>query len=277
MLWVPQKGKLRVEHNIGSTANQDYGTAVTTGASASTKGSPAELFSSTSFDCYFLTVIAHGLAQGSMASQGSMDLLIGAATEEILIADMLCGYCPKETDNTAPKVWNFPLYIPAGSRLAAQAASARTSHLFRVGAFLHGGDGYPPFRVGGKVTTYGMGTVPDGTTITPGSSGAEGAWAQMTAGTSEDHFALVPSFQPSGVTSLGARVMPVDIGIGAATEEQVAEGYVFTISTVERMAGPFFPVLPCLQDIPSGTRLVMRASHGGTPESTYNGVIHAVS
>jgi hypothetical protein len=278
MLWVPQKGPLLVQHNFGAVGTATPGTSCSTGGSASTKGTAVEIFSSTNFDAYWVTVIASQYGTAGAAAEGCLDILVGAATEEVLIPNLLMGYCGGSTSTAGQgaKRWDFPLYIPAGQRIAAQVAGARTSTAMRVGLFLYGGNGYPPFRVGSKVTTYGIGTVPNGTAITPGASGAEGAYAQITAATSEDHFALVPSFQVAtdGTTSLLHQM--VDIGIGAATEEQIAESYWFATDTNEKMCGPINS-MPCFQDIPSGTRLAMRASNSGANDAAYQGAIHAVS
>jgi hypothetical protein len=207
-----------------------------------------------------------------------MDILLGAATERVLVSDLLMGYCGGDTaaNISGPKVWHFPIYIPSGTRIAAQAAGARTSSAVRVGVTLYGGDGYPPFRVGQKITTYGMGTVPNGTSITPGVSGAEGSWTQITASTAEDHFAFFPSYQVSGDTTTNNRHMQVDIGVGSATEEQIGEPFWFLTSALEQMSGPI-QCFPVFADVPASTRLVMRASMGSTADGAYNGVIHAVS
>jgi hypothetical protein len=275
MLWVPKKGKLRVEHNVGSVGTSTLGTSVTTGGSAATKGTPAEMIAATAFDTYWIRVMATRYGSATATSAGAMDILIGASTEEILVADLLMGFC-----GGAPaggKTWDFPLYIPAGSRLAVQAAGERTSTAFHCAVWLYGGDGYPPWRPGGKVTTYGMGTVPNGTTITPGATGAEDdAYVQITASTTSDHFAFVPSFQSSNDTTTQDRGYAVDIGIGSATEQLIGE-YYFQSSVNEFYVGPLNS-MPVFQDVPSGTRLAMRASSSaGTLDANYNGVIHAVS
>lgn len=276
MLVIPQKGLVRVEHNTGSVGTASIGTSVTTSGTSSVKGTPAEMIASTAFDAFWITIIASNYGASTVASQGSMDILIGAATEEVLIADLLMGYCGGGGTSGSPKRWDFPLYIPAGSRLACQAAGARTSTAFGVAVYLYGGQ-TPPFRVGGKVTTYGMGTVPSGTSLTPGASGAEAAsFTQITASTTQDHFALVPSFQISGDGTTAIRNITIDMGYGAATEEVAGEGYWFCTAADESMGGPF-PSMPWFQDIPSGTRLSMRASNHGTNDGAYNGVIHAVS
>jgi hypothetical protein len=275
VLWVPQKGGIRVQHNTGSVGIFAPGTAVVTGGAASTKGTPVQLIASTSFETYWVTVVASDYAASSTASQGALDLLIGTSPEEVFVPDLLMGYCGSLTGTVAgPKRWDFPLYIPAGSRLAARAAGARINAIVRVWVFLYGGDGLPPSRVGTRVTTYGMGTVPNGTTVTPGATGTEGAWAQMSAATTEAHFALVPSFQMSGVTSSLTRALAVDLGVGTVPEEQVMESYWFSTDAVSRMTGPQNS-WPCFVDVPISTRLAMRASNNGT-NNTYNGVIHAV-
>lgn len=277
MLWTPQKGVVRVQTNTGAVGTATPGTSVTTGASASTKGTPAELIASTSFDAYWIKICASNYGLAATASQGSMDLLIGSATESVLIPDLLMGYCGSiVAAGKGPKCWEFPLYIPAGSRLSVQAAGARTSTAFRVQIYLYGGNGYPAWPVGTKVTTYGMGTVPAGTTITPGASGAVGSWAQITASTTEDHCAFVPSFQMTGDTTTNLRLLTVEMGVGAATEELISPPYWFGCDSGEYMDGPY-NCCPTMRDVPSGTRLVMRASNSSTNDGGYNGVIHAVS
>jgi hypothetical protein len=208
-----------------------------------------------------------------------MDILIGAATEEVLIPNLLMGFCSPTDSATGvgPKVWNFPLYIPAGSRIAVQAAGQRISTAMRVSVFLYGGDAMPPFRVGRKVTTYGMGTVPFGTTIVPGASAAEGAWTQITASTSEDHFCVVPSFQAGTDTTMTRLMFAYDIGLGAATETEMIQSYWFTTTDNEMMRGPENP-MPAFFDIKSGTRIAARVSASGVLDAgNYNTVLHCVS
>jgi hypothetical protein len=277
MLWVPQKGSLLVQHNVGTVGDATPGTTVTTGAASGTKGTAVQLIASTSFDAYWVSIYAFAYGTTAVDSQGCLDILTGAATEEVLIPNLLMGFCGLFSSTApGPKQWHFPLYIPAGTRLAAQAAGMRLSTNLTVAIYLYGGNGIPPFRVGSKVTTYGV-TVPNGTTVVPGASGAEGAWAQITASTSEDHFAFVPSFQCGTDTTLNPLAFFVDIGVGAATESEIGQSYIFRSGSDERMDGPFH-AMPTFQDVPSGTRMVMRASNGGANDlGNYNAALHAVS
>lgn len=274
MLWVPNKGKLRIQHNTGGVGTITPGTTVTTGAAAGTKGAVAQMIASTSFDAYWMTIIASAYGAAVTACQGAMDILIGTATEEILVPDLLFGHCGGSLGGRGPKTWNFPIYIPAGSRLSVQACGARVSTAFQVMVFIYGGM-MPAFRVGSKVTTYGISALPNGTTITPGASGVEGAYAQLTASSTFNHFAFIPSFQVSGDTTVNNLFQQVDLGIGSATEQLIAEWW-FSTDNNETMEGPFNN-MPIYNDIPSGTRLAMRASNSGVNDGAYNGVIHCVS
>lgn len=283
MLWVPKKGIMRVHHNAGNVGTLTPGASVTTGGAAATKGTAVELIASTNFDAYWITIIATNYGLAATTSQGCLDILTGAATEEVLIPNLLMGFCGGGSVlGEGCKRWDFPLYIPAGSRIAAQVAGDRTSTAMRVAVFLYGGCGIPPFRVGSKVTTYGITTVPAGTDVAAGYSGAEGAWVQIVAATSEDHFAFVPSFHPTdGDTTLTpVKNIYMDMGIGAATEELMIgseQSYIFRYGTGEMCEGPWNP-MPAFHDVPSGTRLVARLSMSGvTDTGEPDCAIHAVS
>jgi hypothetical protein len=283
MLWVPQKGIWRLEHNLGAVGTTTPGTSVTTGAAASTKGTPVQLIAATAFDAYWITILASNYGLAATTSQGCLDILTGAATEEVLIPDLLMGFCGGGSVlGEAHKRWDFPLYIPAGSRIAARVAGDRTTTAMRVGVMLYGGSGVPPFRVGSKVTTYGITTVPAGTDVAAGYSAAEGAWVQIAAATSEDHFAFLPSFHPTDgdTTFSGVKTVYLDLGIGAATEELmlgVEQSYIYRMGSGELCEGPWVS-MPCFQDVPSGTRLVARCSYSGATDTGEPDVaIHAVS
>lgn len=279
MLWIPQKGDLRVEHNLTGTGAGVPGDAVTTHATESTKGTIVELIASTSFDAYWVRIMAFNYGVAGTASAGALDILIGAATEEVLIADLLMGNCGEgsSSGNGDGKVWDFPLHVPSGSRLSARAAGERVTTVVQVVVFLYGGDGSPPFRVGSKVTTYGMGTVPFGTTIVAGESGNDGAFTQITASTAVDHFAVFPSYQVQSDTSVQQNWHTLGIGVGAATEDEIAGDYLYHSNSSETLNGPINP-MPTFHNIPASTRLTARNAIDGTANaSQYGVVLHALS
>ena len=277
---LPCKGLGRIQHNYGSVGTNPIGTSVTTGASAGTKTSPAtQLIASTNFDAYWIIVTASNYAVATTASRGAMDIMIGGATEDVLIPNLLFGNCGgvSSTAKKGMKSWGFPLYIPSGTRIAAAACGDRTSTAVGIGVYLIGGDGYPPWKLGSKVVTYGIGSLPAGTAITPGTSGAEqGTGTQLTASTTEAHFAFLPSFQESG-TTINLRNYTMDLGIGAATEDWIESSWWFSCDSNEAMDGPV-PNMPVFVDVPASTRMALRVSNNGTSDgSVYECALHAVS
>lgn len=273
MLVRTRRGVWRHDTNLGSGGSGSPGAGVTTGAAETTKGSPTELIASTAFDAYWVTVGASQLSSSSTSSAAVLDILIGAATEQVLIPDILCGGAGTDASGRA---WSFPLYVPAGSRLSARAASERTSTTFRVWVNLMGGDVMPPFRVGEAVTAYGIGTTPQGTAITVGASGAEGAWTEITASTSRDHFFFVPSFHAYANTTLNNRNFSFDLGVGAATEQEILGPWVGCTSNAEEV-GTFQPGILGFYDVPAGSRLSLRGSNHGTDTGGNQVALYAVS
>lgn len=276
MLWQPRKGDERCEHNTGAVGTVTIGTAVTTSGTASVKGTPAELITSTAFRSTRCVIIATEYAASGVASDGALDILIGAATEEVLIPNLLMGYCPSSNGGQGCKMWEFPLDIPSGSRIAAQAAGLRLSTAFRVAIYLYGGSGYAQGPVGTKVTTYGITTVPNGTTVAPGASGAEGAFTQITASTTEPCIAIVPSMQFTNQTSVANRALALDIGVGAATEEEIMAQIHWHTNSTEYIVGPLNP-RPAFKAVPQGSRLAVRMSNSSTNSAGYDVALHCVS
>lgn len=274
-LFTPHPGRVRTQHNLGTAASDTFGVSVTTSGTATVKGTPVELIAATSFDAYWVTVWARNMFLSGTDSQCALDILTGAATEDIWIPNLLAGACGGAANaGTWGKTWNFPLYLPAGTRVAAQAAGNRLTQAFQVGVILSGGHGMPHHRVGRKVTTYGMGTVPSGTAITYGDT-TVGAYAQMTASTSEDHFAFLPSIQLGSDTNVNGHAYFTQLGVGAATEDMVGT-WIYTTESNEQCNGPINPT-PIFLDVPSGTRLSLRGAAAVAIPDTMNGVIHAVS
>lgn len=286
MLWVPSKGLSPLVYQSADVAGANYGITVTTGASASTKGTPAQFTAGLDYDVHWVTVVASGYAANATNSKCCLDLLVGAATEEVAVANMLAGHAGGGTggvNDAAPKTWDFPLFIPANTRIALQAAGDRTSTAIYVNLFLHSFP-VPPCRVAGSVTTYGVSSVPAGTAVTAGVSGAEGSWVEITSSTTRDHFAIVPSLQgPTDTTFQTSRMLVAEFAIGAAgAEEPLAGGnhqFTFRIGDGdESIEGPQGSPWPLFSPIPSGSRLSCRISNSGVADAAAPEVaIHALS
>jgi hypothetical protein len=203
-----------------------------------------------------------------------MDVLIGGATDDVLIASLICGYC-RAYGTGAGRHYFFPLHIPQGKRIAMTHANVLAGPInARVLVTLYGGS-VPPFRVGGKVTTYGTpANNARGQAVSPTASGGTASVTQMTAATSYDHFAFLPGFQPATDTSLTPDGgWNVGIGVGADTADRIGTWW-FTKNTTEDVGGPF-PFMPAFRDVLAGERLTLLVSNSGANDAAHDGCIYA--
>lgn len=277
MLWLPGSGcGHSVITNGGIVGSATPWTAVPGHATtADTYGTLTECISAASNtrDSWGLEVLITATGAGTTASQASVDLLIGGATDDMLIKALLCGY---SITGASQSRYFFPIHIPAGLRIAAQLSSVRTGITCRVGLWLYGG-GNPPFRVGRKVTTYGTQINNSrGKAVVPTASGGTASVTEMTASSSEDHFYFVPGFQPATDTTITpAGWVNIGIGIGAATEQRIGTWW-YGKDTGENVTGPW-PAFGAFCHVPAATRLSILASNSGANDAAYDGLIYAVS
>lgn len=274
MLWLPGSPGVKVISNHGLVGTTTPWTAVPSSATTNTYGTVTELISAANNtqNSWGIEVSVYRTGASAAARQGCIDILIGGATDDVLIPGLLCG----GTYNSANRTWFFPVHVPAGVRIAAQHANVGTSISARVGIKLFGGTP-PPFQVGRKVTAYGTKINNSrGQAVTPTASGGAASVTEFTASTTEDHFAFLPSFQISTDTAIAAvGVTNIGIGVGAATEERIGTWWFFA-DTQEAQSGPISP-MPAWREVPAGSRLTMLASYSTTNEAAYDGIVHAIS
>lgn len=274
MLWTPQKGRTKVISNLGIVGTSTFGTGVTSNATTLLDGPVTELISAANNtqDSWGISLYITETGASAAAGEACMDILIGGATDDVLIPALICGY------GVPGKAWwnyFFPLHIPQGKRIAARLASVRVSVTSRVICHLYGGSP-PPFRVGRKVTTYGTQVNnARGQAVVPTASGGPASVTQMTGSTTENHFAVLPGFQPETDPTISALYPNIGIGVGASPEDRIGT-WMYTSTSAEEFGGPT-PNMPAFVDIPAGSRLTMLASNSGTNDAAYGGLIYAIS
>lgn len=274
MLGTVQFGDVRTVTNYGLVGTSSFGTAVPENATTLLDGAVTELISAANNnigDIWAIEIMIWGTGVSTTASEASIDILIGGATDDVLISQLICG----STFAAAPVTYLFPLHIPTGVRIAATLASVRTGVTDpRVLVTLYGGCP-APFRVGNKVTTYGtpINNV-RGQAVTPTASGGTASVTEMTASTAIEHFAFQPGFQCATDTSMAERHINIGIGVGANTAERIGTWWYMTSST-EQVWGRY-PALPAFRSVPAGSRLTLLASNSGTNDAAYDGLIYAV-
>lgn len=173
----------------------------------------------------------------------------------------------------------FPLYVPAGSAIAAKASvNNATVGTCRVGVKLSGRPTDPELvRAGAYVDTFGAVTASSqGTSITSGEA-SDGAWTEMTSGiTTKPYwfFQLGMGCSDTTMTDLGYRS---DLSIGDASNKEIfATDLIFNSSGRESLTNYLQPIHNYICDIPLGQRIYTRMQCTGTPDSNLSNIVYAL-
>jgi hypothetical protein len=95
------------------------------GLAAATKGTAVELIASTAFDSYLIEFTASGYGASATPSRGCLDILVGAATEEVIAGggnETSTIFSIDGNELMGNPVMNLPVFsdIPAGQRLTVR-------------------------------------------------------------------------------------------------------------------------------------------------------------
>jgi len=236
------------------------GTSVTGSATANTKGSYTQIASSTSFDA---TAIMVNIDAQFTDTNYLMDIAVGGAGSEVIVIPDLM-FAQQAGKSIAPII---PICIPAGSRIAARVADNFGSSPAYISITLFSGafTNFPPIY---DITAYGVVTTGStGTTVDAGTpANSKGSWTQIVASTTQAHKGLmIAAARPSmSVAVAGAYMQLTDLGIGAASSEQIlvpnlrfnGQNDAGATNARPNVEPAFILLPPC--DIPSGSRLAMR-------------------
>lgn len=257
-----------------------FGTTVAAAGSTNTKGAFVQLIASTNFEVYGLWVACLGPNVEGADNRMLLDIAKGPAGSEIIIVpNILSGH--KSTAWHNPLGY-YPLLIPAGTRISARAQAAVASRSQQIAVWLFGtpADISNPPAVANSIQAVGADTSDSGgTNMTPGVSGAEGAWASLGTVISDAKGVIL-------IASLGGDVAvtsggwTVDLGVGP-TSSEVA---VFTDFYMRNVAGGDYvsPIQPTVQalyglDLPAGTQLNVRASYAAASADVADAVAYALT
>lgn len=246
----------------------NYGTIVNNPTvTANTKATSfTQLIASTNFDAMYVAITVAQSGASNTDTSTLMDIAIGAAASEtVIIPNLLVGYGSNLSNWTNGRTHFFPLYIPAGSRISARTQSVRTSGSQYVFIELWGGPRDPASAWAGSVVTDIGTNLADsgGVTVVAGNSGAEGS-ATAIGTTSMAHSALVVAAQGVG-TYTASMFYFFDIGIDTSSTSWLVQDYVqIVMGSSEEMRWISYPPLPIYAPIPSGTVLVMAGEASGT-------------
>lgn len=254
------------------------GTTVTASASTNTKGSWAELVDGALItqDVYWVEIQVTNATTAGFSRGMLLDIGIdesAGTSYTVIIPDLLVSHASTYLVLGGGKWFCFPLFIRAGSSIAARCQSSSGSQSCSVRMFLYGAPSNPEgTRVGYRVRAFGANTgTSRGTAVTAGTT-SEGSWTSL--GTTSDNMIWWQLGADLDDTSVAAVTYAMDLSVGDASNKLMAieEAY-FALDTSERMSinlhhGPRYST--------SGDIVYARAQCSGTLESNLSMAAYGV-
>jgi hypothetical protein len=251
------------------------GTGVTLTASGTPHalGTKVDLFASTAHDASLVRIHVQGSTVNNTQTDQLMNVYVGAASaEQVLIPNLITGWSNVMTTNQViGRTYEFPLFIPAGTRVSADIQALIASDTVEVLMELFGG-GEPLGWCGKGVECLGAVTASSqGTSVTPGTT-SEGTFTDIGT-TAREWRWIVPMPQGSLTdTVMAGNWVAVDVGVGGAIYQGLEEFH-FATSTnegIQNVHGGRW----CR--IPSGTALQLRAQNSGSTAEPLDCCIYGV-
>lgn len=263
-------GRVQVPASAGtdwldSANSRHVGATATAHATPHTVGGWTEIVAATTKPVTMLHVRidAATLSSGTDSSM-LLDVGVGAAASEVaIIPSLAAGY----HSVNQYRVYDIPVYIPAGSRVAVRCQSAITLATCAVRMWGDTMPGYeqpaPSCIAIGAVTAASQGTV----LTAPGSLNTKGAWTELTASCPQPLRAVVVQTQGASDLALGAAYVVVDIGVGAAGSEVVVVNDVEYLGGSSESLDATQPVTFGVS-IPAGARIAARYARAASTANT---------
>jgi hypothetical protein len=233
------------------------GALVTGATTAHTLGAKAELVASLTHDVFWVNITFAYTGTAATLTDTLVNIYVGeSGAEQVLIPNLLAGW----SGNSAAlglegmKSYQFPLYIPAGTRITAAAQSVQLAKAVRILYSFQGG-GQPPVWCGKAVEVIGItATSSRGVSVTP-ASGAEGTLTSIGT-TSKEWRYVFPAIQ-GGIAdnTLAGSSKSLDIGAATALYKDL-EDWHYDVSAQEHCS--MREAMGRWQVIPSSTQLYAR-------------------
>jgi hypothetical protein len=248
-----------VVRGAGATAGtSSAATTLTAAGSANTKGTAVQLIAATEFDASWILV---QLSNVSSTASYLVDILIGAATEQVIIPNLYA--ISKPGGNASPYL--FPLFVPKGSRLSARCQASTASATIEINIVLVAGTMIAGGSAPSWVTEYGAVALSIGTNIDPGAvADTDSAWVEITAATTMPHNWLAIAARFSDIILAASTKWRLNIGIGAATEQVLIPDLHFSAETGNDVPANSVAFLPVF--IPAGSRLTAKVRSSVTTD-----------
>lgn len=255
-----------------------FGTNITSGGSADTYGSYAEIIEPT-VDWYGFWMCStswnfSGQVCNTIATLGKDES--GGTSYSDWITDILIGPAGDSNQAHASGTWMyFPVFVPAGTAIAAKASSNRVSNNGYVRLYGHSKPDYPEtWWMGSHVETLGAVTADSGgTNVVPGTT-SEGSWTSIGTTSNSWRFLQVGIGQLDSIAS-GAQY-EVDISYGVSGGDRIVGPPVYFHFGISEEVHTLPSMMGFYADIPSGSTIYARAQTSGTATNELDVAIYGV-
>lgn len=268
MLHVPNGANNLAAMQSSSTlrpSNSFQGTVVT--PAVGSKGAWSELLAATSNDSFGMLLMVNNSFTAAAGRNFVLDIGIGGAgSERVIVPNLICGMA-----NPYPSAiyHYFPLFIPAGSRVAVRS-QANIANAFRCQISLYQQPARPDaVKAGSFCEIVGGTALPGGgTSITLGTTG-KSAW-QLLGTTTRDLWWWQTGMQvPEADTNVGGNAILLDLAVGNGTAfVPIMQDVIYATGTSEVVQS-----IPFLygneRPVPAGSNIYVRGWASGTPEAAY--------
>lgn len=254
------------------------GTAVTPGAS-NAEGTFTQIASSANIaqDCYWLWVRVSGGAGSTAQKDHLLDIGVdpaGGTSYTAVISNAVCGETNTLVAQSAGAAFMFPLFIKAGSSVAARVqGSNATAGSVLVGAKFWGQPSRPEAVPAGMFSeTIGTITNSGGVSFTPGNA-ADGTWVDLGT-TTKAMWWWQLGYEISNAT-ITAEQTYIELAFGDGSNKHIILRAVHVGSAAEVvqdvvLANLMFPA--CYWPVPAGAHIYVRGRCNNAPDTGYNAV-----
>lgn len=264
--------------SVGAAVGTQAGTLITSGA-ANTVGTWTQVSAGLTYACDITQVCINAVETSADVISATtlncyIDIGIGPASGNVTTIIEKLGASQAQGLGV---IYFLPIRFPPDTPIWARHQNTAASAKAGVQISFQGGNANPgSFPSFSAMVALGAVTASTtGTSITPGASGAEGAWAQIVASSTEDYGGLMASPLFNVDTSLTSGLnTTIDVGVGGSGAEKVVGENVtrsFIWSTAEQKDAI---CLPTFVGVPSGSRIVARASGSTTADSTNSIILY---
>lgn len=264
--------------SVGQAVGTQAGTLVTSGA-ANTAGTWTQVHAGLTYACDITQVCINAVETSAdviSATTLNCYIDIGIGPDSGNVTTIIEKLGASQAQGLGVLYWlpiRFPPDTPIWARHQNTAASAKAGvQISFQGGNMNPGQ-FPSFT--GMVALGAVTASTTGTSITPNGAGAEGAWAQIVASSTDAYGGLMASPLFNVDTTLtSALVTTIDVGVGGSGAEKVVGENVtrsFIWSTAEQKVAI---CLPTFVGVPSGSRIVARASGSATADGTNSIILY---